>query len=53
MNQEFTALKHGDDDFRNVAVYGGAEVRQQIIDIQRGAEVVVGTPGRLLDMLNR
>jgi ATP-dependent RNA helicase DeaD len=36
-----------------VAVYGGANIRDQIRDIQRGANVVVATPGRLLDLLGR
>ncbi|MBL0127272.1 MAG: DEAD/DEAH box helicase [Flavobacteriales bacterium] len=36
-----------------VAVYGGASIRDQIRDIQRGANIVVATPGRLLDLLGR
>ena len=32
-------------------VYGGAQVAQQIADLKRGAEVVVATPGRLIDIL--
>ncbi|MEZ4808460.1 MAG: DEAD/DEAH box helicase [Flavobacteriales bacterium] len=38
---------------RIVAVYGGASIRDQIRDIQRGAQIVVATPGRLLDLLGR
>jgi ATP-dependent RNA helicase DDX5/DBP2 len=36
---------------RNTAVYGGAPKGQQIRDLQRGCEIVVATPGRLIDML--
>ncbi len=36
-----------------VAVYGGANIREQIRAIQRGANIVVATPGRLLDLLGR
>ncbi|MBL8001537.1 MAG: DEAD/DEAH box helicase [Flavobacteriales bacterium] len=36
-----------------VAVYGGASIREQIRTIQRGANIVVATPGRLLDLLGR
>jgi len=36
-----------------VAVYGGSSVQDQIREIKRGAQVVVGTPGRMLDLLNR
>ncbi len=36
-----------------VPVYGGANIREQIRGIQRGANVVVATPGRLIDLLER
>lgn len=36
-----------------VAIYGGAGIRGQILDIQRGAQIVVGTPGRMIDMISR
>jgi ATP-dependent RNA helicase DeaD len=38
---------------RSVAVYGGANIREQIRALQRGANVVVATPGRLIDLLER
>ncbi len=38
---------------RIVAVYGGSSIRDQIRDIQRGAQIIVATPGRLLDLLGR
>jgi ATP-dependent RNA helicase DeaD len=34
-------------------VYGGADIRRQIKQIQGGAQIVVGTPGRLLDLIRR
>jgi ATP-dependent RNA helicase DeaD len=36
-----------------VPVYGGAPIREQIDRLARGAQVVVGTPGRVLDLLQR
>lgn len=36
-----------------VAVYGGASIGQQIRDIKRGVQVVVATPGRLIDLIER
>ena len=36
-----------------VAVYGGKPVRSQIEKLKRGVDVVVGTPGRVLDHLER
>ena len=36
-----------------VPLYGGSSVQQQIRSLQRGADVVVATPGRALDHLRR
>ncbi|GAA4747993.1 DEAD/DEAH box helicase [Flavisolibacter ginsenosidimutans] len=36
-----------------VAVYGGSSITQQIRDIRRGVHVVVATPGRLIDLIER
>src|SRR5579875_3137605 len=36
-----------------VAVYGGASISQQIRDIKRGVQIVVATPGRLIDLIER
>ena len=38
---------------RIVQVYGGRAYEPQIEDLGRGAEVVVGTPGRLIDLMDR
>ena len=37
----------------SVPVYGGADMRRQSDDIRRGADIIVGTPGRLRDMCER
>ena len=36
-----------------VAVYGGASLDQQRIQLKKGAQIIVATPGRLLDLINR
>ena len=36
-----------------MAVYGGNEIQQQILKIKNGVEVIIGTPGRILDLQNR
>lgn len=36
-----------------VPVYGGAPIGPQLNRLERGAQVVVGTPGRLIDTLDR
>ena len=38
---------------RVVAVYGGAPMPRQVEQIRAGAQIVVGTPGRVLDHLGR
>jgi ATP-dependent RNA helicase DeaD len=38
---------------RAVTVYGGQAVRTQADKLQRGAQIIVGTPGRIMDMLER
>jgi ATP-dependent RNA helicase DeaD len=38
---------------RITAVYGGASIRSQILDLKRGTEIVVGTPGRIMDLMDR
>ncbi|MFA8438704.1 DEAD/DEAH box helicase [Pueribacillus sp. YX66] len=39
--------------FNVVAIYGGQPIYPQIKDLKKGAQVVVGTPGRILDHLKR
>jgi ATP-dependent RNA helicase DeaD len=36
-----------------VAIYGGASITDQAREIKRGAQIIVATPGRMQDMINR
>ena len=38
---------------RIVAVYGGTSIENQIHAIKRGVQIIVATPGRLIDLMNR
>ena len=38
---------------KSVATYGGVAMGHQLRQLEEGCHMVVGTPGRLLDMLNR
>ncbi len=50
--EEFTALaKHR--DLTVVTIYGGASMGEQLDKLNAGAEIVVGTPGRIFDHLRR
>jgi len=49
-------LKNYSKNMRNVnvvAVYGGANISDQLRQIKRGVQIVVATPGRMLDIINR
>ena len=39
--------------FHVLPIYGGADIRSQLKGLKRGAQVIVGTPGRTLDHLKR
>lgn len=41
------------DNVHVVAVYGGASISDQLRQIRRGVQIVVATPGRMLDIINR
>jgi ATP-dependent RNA helicase DeaD len=38
---------------RAVPIYGGQRFRQQLIELKKGINIAVGTPGRILDHLSR
>jgi len=41
------------EEVRCCCLYGGRPIKQQITQLERGCHVVVGTPGRVIDHLNR
>ncbi len=40
-------------EIRTVAVYGGASISMQIRDLRRGVQIIVATPGRMIDIIER
>ena len=46
-------LAHFYPEIRVVTVYGGANMQKQIDRLKKGAQIVVATPGRLQDHMNR
>lgn len=46
-------FKSLDSGLRSVVLYGGVGYRQQMEALKRGVDVVIGTPGRILDLTNR
>jgi ATP-dependent RNA helicase DeaD len=49
---EVVKLSHG-RRLNCVALYGGKPIREQIEKLRRGADVIVGTPGRVMDHMSR
>ena len=41
------------DHLHVVAVYGGSSIESQIRNLKKGAQVIVATPGRLIDLMHR
>ena len=41
------------DGMRIQAVYGGADIQRQINALQKGVQIIVATPGRMLDLIYR
>ena len=52
VSDEIYSLK-GDMDIKVQAVYGGASMEQQIKSLKKGVDIVVGTPGRVMDLMNK
>ena len=46
-------FKSLDSGLRSALLYGGVGYHQQMQSLKRGADVVIGTPGRILDMIER
>ena len=48
--RKFSKYKEG---IKTVAIFGGAPISKQIQELKRGCDIVVGTPGRILDHIDR
>ncbi|HET9782744.1 MAG TPA: DEAD/DEAH box helicase [Candidatus Dormibacteraeota bacterium] len=46
-------FKSLDSELRSALLYGGVGYRQQMQTLRQGVDVVIGTPGRILDMVTR
>ena len=50
--EEISSLK-GDKRLRVLPIYGGSNIQHQMKKLKDGIDIVVGTPGRVIDLLNR
>ncbi len=51
--KDLGSFKSKKDPVTVTAVYGGTSITQQIRDLKRGTHIVVATPGRLIDLIER
>ena len=53
ISKELERFAAHDRKMKIYAVYGGTDIGRQIRDVKRGVHIIVATPGRLRDMINR
>jgi len=53
ITHELDLFKQHKKGIQVTAVYGGASISQQVRDLKRGTQIVVATPGRLIDLIER
>lgn len=53
VTNEVVKLMNRKNEFRVACLYGGVSIMGQQRELQRGVDIVVGTPGRLLDLQSR
>ncbi len=53
VTQEVRRLARADDNIKVLTLCGGATMRPQLASLEHGAHIVVGTPGRIMDHLER
>ncbi|WP_317368485.1 DEAD/DEAH box helicase [uncultured Tyzzerella sp.] len=51
--EEFRKFLKYKDDIKVLPVYGGQPIERQIGALKKGVQIVVGTPGRIMDHMNR
>ncbi|MDE2585871.1 MAG: ATP-dependent RNA helicase DbpA [Betaproteobacteria bacterium] len=53
VTQEIRRLARSEDNIKILALCGGTTMRPQMTSLEHGAHIVVGTPGRIMDHLER
>jgi ATP-independent RNA helicase DbpA len=53
VTQEIRRLARSEDNIKILTLVGGSTMRPQLASLEHGAHVVVGTPGRIMDHLQR
>ena len=53
IGREYNDLSSKNLSFRTVLIYGGVSMDDQIDKLRNGCDIIVGTPGRIIDMIER
>ena len=53
ISEEFRKLLKYTDNIKVLPIYGGQPIDRQILMLKKGIQVVIGTPGRVIDHINR
>lgn len=53
VGREFSDLSSENFKYRTVLIYGGVSIEEQISKLRAGCDIIVGTPGRIMDMIER
>ena len=53
ISRDLASFSRYKPDLNIVSVYGGSDIRKQIKELRTGAQIVVGTPGRVIDLIER
>ena len=51
--QEIRKLAKYTEGIKTLAIYGGENIQRQIVAIKKGVQIVIGTPGRVMDHIRR
>ena len=53
VKKEYEKLQHVKDEYKVMKVFGGTDINQQISQLTFGVDIIVGTPGRVIDLTER
>jgi len=53
VGREFSDLSSENYKYKTVLIYGGVSIEDQIQKLRAGCDIIVGTPGRIMDMIER
>ena len=53
ISKDLNLFASNSKDLRITPIYGGSDIRKQMRELKMGSHIVVGTPGRVLDLLKR